>query len=148
MLLPCLNTILACRKGAAYGLAGVVKGLQIRALNEYSILATLKSSLTDKVRASKGTGPNSNISSDLHTSLWYQWLPRSIYAASRPPPIPASAIRCTPCRRQEEVCCLRYWLQSFSGLHRQVHRAACAADTKHAGLPSHACVRHVEASRT
>ena len=40
----------ACRRGAAYGLAGVVKGLQIRAFTEYGILATLKSSLTDKVR--------------------------------------------------------------------------------------------------
>lgn len=36
-----------CRKGAAHGLAGVVKGLQIRALNEYSILEALQKGLDD-----------------------------------------------------------------------------------------------------
>ena len=42
----------ACRKGAAFGLAGVVKGLGISAVNGYGILATLKTALDDKALAS------------------------------------------------------------------------------------------------
>ena len=41
---PCL----LYRKGAAYGIAGVVSGLKISAINGYGILDTLKASLEDK----------------------------------------------------------------------------------------------------
>ncbi len=39
----------ACRKGAAYGLAGVVKGLKISSVNGFGILDSLKASLEEKV---------------------------------------------------------------------------------------------------
>ena len=38
-----------CRKGAAYGIAGVVKGLGISAINGYGILGAFKNALEDKV---------------------------------------------------------------------------------------------------
>ena len=38
-----------CRKGAAYGLAGIVKGLRISAVNGFGILSTLLTALEDKV---------------------------------------------------------------------------------------------------
>lgn len=38
-----------CRKGAAYGLAGMVSGLKISAINGFGILDALKASLEDKV---------------------------------------------------------------------------------------------------
>ena len=37
------------RRGAAHGLAGAIKGLNIRALNEYGVLDALKKGLDDKV---------------------------------------------------------------------------------------------------
>ena len=37
------------RKGAAYGLAGVVKGLKISSVNGFGILDSLKASLEEKV---------------------------------------------------------------------------------------------------
>ena len=40
---------MSIRRGAAHGLAGMVKGLNIRALNEYGILQALQKGLDDKV---------------------------------------------------------------------------------------------------
>lgn len=42
-------SLAACRKGAAYGVAGVTKGLGISAVNGFGILETIKDALEDKV---------------------------------------------------------------------------------------------------
>lgn len=47
---PHIHSMTMGRRGAAHGLAGAVKGLNIRALNEYGILDALKKGLDDKVR--------------------------------------------------------------------------------------------------
>lgn len=51
-----LQTKLLCfRKGAAYGIAAVVSGLKISAVNGFGILDTLKASLEDKASPSPCT---------------------------------------------------------------------------------------------